>query len=356
MSLSKVHPVVRAIDVGYGHVKYVTRHDMGTGKIQCEGFPSRSPRAQGGDLSSGVMSKMDTVTVAVNGRTYEVGKSVISAAGANDASEILSRDFATSDAYMARLYGALSYMHPHLGGNKIDWLILGLPNLTLNTMSGPLLERVRGEHTINTSGVKIEIENVRIFPQPLGAFFDYGFRSDKLADLRNRVNLIVDPGYNTFDWLLSEGLAPSAARSGSVELGMSAVVRAIAEEILRDNKMEADANLNRVVNRLDYALCNNEEYRLFGKEIDLKKYMSAGDTVVDQAINALEKSVGAGDDIDNIFIAGGGAPIYHKALQARYPRHQVIQISEPQFANVRGFQVVGTNWAHSANRAVVAHA
>lgn len=344
-------PVVRAVDVGYGHVKYVLRQEVETNKIHCDGFPSRSPRAQGTDLSAGVMSKLDTIIVEVGGHRYEVGKNVISAASANDASEVLTRDFALSDAYMARLYGALSYMLAYLDGNKIDWLILGLPNLTINTVSSLLEKRVLGKHVINCSGATVEIEKVRIFPQPLGAFFDYGFRQGNLNDLRNRVNLVVDSGYNTFDWLLSEGLAPSPARSGSVELGMSAVVRAIAEEVLRENKGDASANIDRVVNRIDAALCNSESYRLFGKEIDLKRHLSAGDTVIEQAISMLEKNVGAGDDIDNIFIAGGGAPLYFKALQARYPHHNIIQITDPQFANVRGFQIVGTNWAHSAHRA-----
>lgn len=353
MSHSKVLPVVRAVDVGHGHIKYVTDHDVDTGEMLCDSFPSRSPRGGGVDLTAGVMSKLDTVTVEVGGRLYEVGKKVISAAGARDASEYLSRDFATSDAYMARLYGALNYMYPHLGGHKIDWLILGLPNLTLSTMSQPLLERVRGEHIINTSGLKIEIGNVRILPQPLGAFFDYGVRQNNFADLRKRVSLIVDPGYNTFDWLLCEGLAPNAARSGSIERGMAGVVRAIAEEILRDYDAAGSANINSVINRLDYALCNQEPYRLYGKEIDLDKYLKAGDTIIEQAINALEQSVGAGNEIDTIYIAGGGASFYHKALQARYPHHTVVQINEPQFANVRGFQIVGTNWAQSAQRASI---
>lgn len=352
MSKSSTLPVVRAIDVGYGHIKYVVRHDFDSAKIECDGFPSRSPISQHRvDMSSGVMSKMDTVTVAVNGKYYEVGKSVISAAGANDASEILSRDFAISDAYMARLFGALSYMLPHLPENRIDWLILGLPSLTMRDMAKPLQEKVTGKHVVNVSGATVEIGQVRILPQPLGAFFDHGFRQRSLEELKKRVNLVVDPGYNTFDWMLTEGMAPSNARSGSVELGMSAVVRSIADEILRENQAEASASISRVVNRIDYALCNNEPFRLFGNDVDLTKYLSAGDAVIDQAISALEKNVGAGDDIDNIFLSGGGATIYQKALQAKFPKHKIVKLTDPQFANVRGFQIIGSNWASSAARA-----
>ena len=351
MTSSPVPPQVRSVDVGYGHVKFVVRHDVQSMNIDCDAFPSRSPRAQGTDLSAGVMSRLDTVTVEVGGRRYEVGKNVISAAGANDASEILTRDFAMTDAYMARLYGALSYMLPNLKGNRIDWLILGLPNLTIKEMTAPLTERVVGEHTINTNGAKVIIDQVRVFQQPLGAFFDYGFRQRNIEDLKKRVNLIVDPGYNTFDWLLTEGLAPSPARCGSVELGMSSVVRAIAEEVLSDHNVESSSNISRVVNRIDAALCRGEEYRLHGKTVDLKKHISAGDTIIEQAINALEKSVGGGDDIDNIFISGGGANLYYDALQRRYPHQNVVKLDDPQFANVRGFQLVGTNWALSALRA-----
>lgn len=349
--MQQTNPQVRAIDVGYGHVKYVLKHRVASNEIECESFPSRSPQAQGTDLSSGVMSKLDTFTVEVNNRRYEVGKSVISAAGANDSSEILSRDFPTTDAYLARLYGALSYMKPHLQTNRIDWLILGLPNLTIKEMSDPLIKRVLGEHTINDRGDKVIIDKVRVFPQPLGAFFDFGFRERNIEDLKRKVNLIVDPGYNTFDFLLTEGLAPSPARCGSVELGMSSVVRAIAEEMLADLDMKAASNISRVINRLDTAICRGSEYRLHGQPVDLKKYLPAGNTVIEQAINALEKSVGGGDDIDNIFIAGGGAHFFHETLQRRYPHHKVIALPDPQFSNVRGFQLVGTNWALSAARA-----
>ncbi len=344
-----VIPIVRAIDVGYGHVKFVLHHDVPSMKIDCGRFPSRSPRAQGTDMSAGVMTKLDVFTVEVDGRRYEVGNDVISAAGAHDASEILSRDFALSDAYMARLYGALSYMLPKIKHAKIDFLILGLPNLTYNAMANSLAKKVQGEHVINITGAKVEIANVLVFPQPMGAFFDYGFRQRKVDELSKRVNLIVDPGYNTLDWLFSEGLAPNKARSDSVELGMSSVIRAIAEDVIA--KAKKVANIERVINRIDYAISHGQSYRLSGQEIDLEKHIPASKTIIDQAINALHKKVGEGDDIDNIFIAGGGADFYFQALQDRFPDHKVFKLDDPQFSNVRGFQLVGMNKASSAMRA-----
>ncbi len=346
-------PVVRAIDVGYGHIKFVLSHDVDTMAVKCSSFPSRSPRASrqpGADLSAGVMTKLDTVTVEINGQIYEVGRDVISAASAHDSSETLAKDFAMSDAYMARLYGALSYMVKGASLSKIDYLVLGLPNMTFHTMAKPLSEKIGGKkHVINTMGCEVEIDKVLVFPQPMGAFFDHGFREKAVEKLGKSVNLIVDPGYNTLDWLFTQGLSPSAARSGSVALGMSAVIRAVGEEML--SKEKKSANIDRVINRIDAAILQNAEYRLSGQVIDLKKYMPAGRTVIEQGINAIHKSVGDGDDIDNIFIAGGGSSFFYEELSARYPDHHVIKIENPQFANVRGFQFIGNNKAQSAMRA-----
>lgn len=349
---SQKDPVVRAIDVGYGHVKFVISHDPRSGKIECGRFPSRSPRAQGQDLSAGVMGRLDTWIVKVNGQDYEVGRDVISAAAANDASEILSRDFALSDAYLARLYGALSYMEPGLRGSKIDWLVLGLPNSTWAAMAEPLAKKVKGKHVVNSKGKEIEVANVLVFPQPMGAFFDYAYAERKVDELKKQVSLIVEPGYNTVDWLFLEGLAPSKARSGCVELGMSQVIRAIAQDILA--KPKRSGNIDRMINRIDHALANSLEYRLSGTPIKLSDHFPAGMSVVEQAINAVKKSAGDGDDIDNIFIAGGGTPFYSPTLSNHYPDHKVIQIADPQFAVVRGLQVVGDNKARSAVRAMAA--
>jgi hypothetical protein len=69
-------PVVRAVDVGYGHVKFSDGRIITTGEVRTDSFPSQSPMAPQQQLDAGVMQRRDTFTVPLNGRRYEVGKGI----------------------------------------------------------------------------------------------------------------------------------------------------------------------------------------------------------------------------------------------------------------------------------------
>lgn len=117
-------PNVRAVDVGYGHVKFTDgRNERSV--ISCESFPSQSPAAREGSITGGVMHSRDTFLVDINGRRYEVGRAVAMASQSNAESEVLDQEFALSDPHAARLYGALSYMLPGLKNRVIEHLLLG---------------------------------------------------------------------------------------------------------------------------------------------------------------------------------------------------------------------------------------
>jgi len=91
---------------------------------------------------------------------------------------------------------------------------------------------------------------------------------------------------------------------------------------------------------------------MYGKTIELGDYLPAGAAVIDEAVNAIKNSVGSGSDIDVIVVAGGGAKLYVDAIRAKFPRHEVVALSNPAFANVRGFQIIGERMAQSAGRAI----
>lgn len=117
-------PIVRAIDVGYGHVKFTDGRDPETNEIRTDSIPSQSPAAtvhvrQAGHGESSfaggvVMRSRDTFRVPVGDRTYEVGRDVHLATVGTNVTEVLDREFALSDAYATRLFGAVNYMPPSL--------------------------------------------------------------------------------------------------------------------------------------------------------------------------------------------------------------------------------------------------
>ena len=64
--------IVRAIDVGYGHIKFTDGRDTETGALRTDSIPSQSPAYKGTIVASGggVMKRRDTFVVPVEGRTF----------------------------------------------------------------------------------------------------------------------------------------------------------------------------------------------------------------------------------------------------------------------------------------------
>ena len=52
--------------------------------------------------------------------------------------------------------------------------------------------------------------------------------------------------------------------------------------------------------------------------------------------------------LQNIILVGGGAFLFRKAVKAAFPKHRIHEVKEPMFANVRGFQLAGQNYARSS--------
>lgn len=342
--------VVRAIDVGYGNTKYVSHHQYGS-EVECSLFPSIAPHASvGADLSSGVFQRRNTVVVDVNGVNYEVGKD---ARLAQDASygRILDPAFSLTDSYMALVRGALFYM----GQEEIDMLVVGLPVNTHDQYESELSKRLRGQHRIpkvvrnadqvlvpSAASVTVNVKDVRVVPQPIGAFFDYAISKNIYGRMRGEMNLIIDPGFYTLDWIVAHGVKVNNARSSAHPGGMSAILAAMAESI--GKKLGAQIS---DVTTIDEALKNGTKPRFFGKEMDISEEIKLGKEKARQFVNVLANKVGnKGVDIDNIVIAGGGAHFFRDVIAEKFPNHHLEIVREPVFSNVRGFQLAGTQFVN----------
>jgi plasmid segregation protein ParM len=316
-------------------------------EVECGSFPSRSPSAVGKTLDSGLVKGRDTVVVSVNGGEFEVGRGVVDAQDTHDESTVLDNDFCLSDDYLARLRGALYYMMDrdetgakYFEGDTIGLLMVGLPVATFRNevLRKKLKTLVTGRHEL-PSGHSVNVERVLVMPQPMGAFFEYAFSCDLFDTLKEQINLIIDPGFFTFDWLMSRGLTPQDARSNSVKRGMSAVIRDIAT--FANEKESWNADIGRLCQQLDAHFSKGTPFTVFNKPIDVSNYIDAGKSVVNQAVASLVNSVGSGQDINNIILAGGGAPLYLEAIKKKFPHHNIVVTKSPVFSNVRGFQLAG---------------
>lgn len=334
-------PIVRSIDVGFGNTKYVVISN-GNGDIQCSLFPSLAPQAsEGADLASGVLQKRNTVTVEVNGVRYEVGKDANLAQDATHG-RVLDLSYPTTDPYLALVRGAIYYM----GVPEIHLLVLGLPVNSFDKYKEVLEKRITGEHKIPSplykSGngtpehITVKVHNVKVQPQPLGAFFDHAVTSGVYSRMRNEMNLLIDAGFYTLDWIVSRGVKMVNARSGAHSGGMSSILSTMGESI--GKKIGGQINDLTI---LDEAIRTGTNPRFYGKEFDITEQRKLAKAKAEQFVSVLANKVGQSVDIDNIVLAGGGASFFKDVITAKFPHHDIIVTKNPVYANVRGFQLVG---------------
>lgn len=333
--------IVRALDVGYGNVKFVRRHEAMGDKVICDMFPSRSPAATDSFIGEGTLKRRETVIVRVNGTNYEVGHDVAQAQGANDISASLDNKFVREDGYMARVLGAFHYMFTDIDADYIDMLVVGLPVNNIKEHKEYLIEKLKGKHML-PGDREIEIKDVRVFEQPLGAFFNFMYSPDEPKNfsygaVKSQRNLIIDPGMYTFDWLLVDSMKASDNRSGGTTRAMSDVIKAMAKVIAKEEK----TNNDQVFKILDDAIRAGRNPRIFNKEIEVESYISYAKTVISESVDKLANSVGDGADVDNIMLVGGGARFFLEAIKAKFPRHEIITTNNSVYANVIGFQMAG---------------
>lgn len=334
--------IVRAIDVGYGNTKHTMFHTPGQ-DIACATFPSIAPHASAGpDLSGGVFQRRNTFIVEVGNVRYEVGKD---ARLAQDASygRILDPAYSLTDTYLALVRGAIAYM----GVPHIDLLVLGLPVNTFEQHQESLAARVRGEHPVPDADGnvrKVAVREVKVLPQPIGGFFDHSIRHQLYGRMKSQMNLLIDPGYYTLDWVVAQGVKMLNSRSGAHSGGMSAVLAAMAEAIGR----KIGTQLNDV-SVIDDALRTGTNPRFFGREFVLDEYLEIGKAKARQFVAVLANKVGNAVDIDNIILVGGGGEFFKDVIQEKFPNHQIVIAEDPVFANVRGFQFAGEQFMNAAS-------
>jgi plasmid segregation protein ParM len=330
--------IVRAIDLGYGNVKYSKRSTGG--QLELYEFPALAVPALSHhfDHDGHLIARTNTLAVEIHGRLFHVGPDS-PALLQGVAERELDGAYARSDRYAALMKGTLAY----IGEPVIDQLILGLPVSTYAKEHQRLAEVWTGRHEVpdpSASGSKtVLVKRAVVIAQPVGAYMA-ALLENRLSRARGNA-LVVDPGYFTIDWvLITAAFAIVPSRCGALHGGVWVLLRALASSLERD----LHAPIQNLM-PLEAALRSGRSVSLYGSEFLLEPHMAVVRDKIDGLVADLVSRLGDHSDIPQIVVTGGGAKLFLPYLQQKFPAHRVEILPEPHFANLRGFQAIGERLA-----------
>jgi plasmid segregation protein ParM len=342
--------IVRAIDVGFGQTKFVTGIGAGgPGDIRCASFPSRAyPSTRDPSRALGSEGRK-TFAIPIDGLYYEVGPDVMLAADAFRATEIHG-DYIDTPQYLALARGALRAMKVE----AIDLLVVGLPVSAYAAKKGALEKLMTGRHDVG--GAKaVVVHKALAMAQPNGALIDYATQHGKVEAMEHEQSLVIDPGSRTFDWLVARGMKLSHKQSNSVDRGVSNILQLIADDISQEIG-QPYTNLDSI----DSALRSGKSLTVFQRQYNPARMRPMVEIIARDAVAAMMRRIGGAFNIQHVILAGGGAFLFKRAVKQAFSTHLILEVKEPMFANVRGYQVAGANFAQTVlagaarTRAVVA--
>ncbi len=327
-----------AIDIGYGNTKYISGVDN-DGNLICNLFPSITPLAPTQNLMGGFLGQRDTKMIDLEGMVYEVGPEAELTANNTDTTRNLNENYIFSNQYKVLFLGALLYMNK----NHYDYLVLGLPVNYMNN-AHKLKELFEGQHIINEN-FTCNIDNIIVVPQPLGGFYDIAITNEKYFDFIEETNLIIDPGYLTFDFLTLYGLKPLENRSDALKGGMSRVLNTIAKSIsVKIGSSYTDYSAidrairvpKKVKNPETQVYENKRVLKIAGETIDLNEHIAKSSPAIENSIAHMNNIVQSYNDINNIMLVGGAENIFEKKIKEHLKR-DILKTKDAVYSNVRGF-------------------
>lgn len=329
--------IVRAIDVGFGYTKLVT----GTfgSETRCTSFPSLACLSTRDPSRSLGAERRRTFAIPIKGVFYEVGPDVMLAGDGFRATQLHSRYIDTPE-YLALARGALRTMKV----DTIDLLVVGLPVAMFGAQKAALEKLMTGTHDVG-DGKTVVVRKALAMAQPHGALIDYAAQHDRVVEMEDEHSLVIDPGSRTFDWLVARGMKLSHKRSHSVDRGVSDILNLIADDV----SAEIGAPYAHL-DAIDIALRTNRPLTVYQKTYPLARTKPMVESIARQAVATMMRRIGASYDVQNVILVGGGAFLFKRAVLQAFSSHQVREVKDPIFANVRGYQIAGNNYAATSLR------
>ena len=337
------------IDIGFYSTKFTYGESLShTGtQILADQFPSLAPQMAHKRLPHlPTSAALDGAVVSIDKVDYFVGKDVLSMVGAAGGVRAASDNYCQTPTYRALLLGAFYYMAQQnevTGSLVIDYLTMGLPLTTVFSHNQFVKDMALGENTIPCPGhpgrtIKVIVNNVTVIAQPQGAMVNYtnGLSSPVKP---NEKALVLDMGGGTFDWFVCNGkFQPNYSLCGAAPIGVLACAGAICERIKPG--LRADPS---TLDKVDLALRNGDKtVRITGVDYPLADYWQFGSSLIEQALDQMQKQVGNLVGFDHILLTGGGANLLAMVVKSTLTNYARITVrdDDPVLSNVLGFHAV----------------
>ncbi len=245
---------------------------------------------------------------------------------------------------------ALSALAPMAEPNNPIRVVTGLPISFFRKHKDGLTSLLQQRHTVTLfkPGTNdreervLNIEKVRVIPQPFGSLFNLMLNDlGKAASQRfitEKVG-VIDVGFRTCDYTISDKTKYSERGSVSTDAGMSLAFNAIG------NALQQQSGVNVELYRL-YESVTKGTIKIKGKRYDLTGIVKQAFQGLASKIAAEANRLWADDwDVDAIILTGGGGAVLAPYLQPLV-EGEVIPVPADQDArlnNVAGYYKYGVN-------------
>lgn len=324
-------------------MSYVHGMDIGYSALKTSsGYTGRQPRQQ--VLPSGAMPIKD-LGLAINGddvagcRVMVDGEEYVAGIpsqflGSNQ--RTLDADYPSTKQYKALFLASLAMADRPV----IDQLVTGLPVKQCKQAGRieNLKKQLTGIHQISP-GHAVEVRDVSIVPQPIGAYSaayeEFPEHRDLLAE---GVVLCVDPGFFSTDTtLLAHARVQKEGTDGS-ELATSKLFEAASQYVY--TKYGAQVSVEKIETAVQ---AGSDKIIIGGRYEKLAPIVQAvSEEVIGASLAVIRRSLrNQADGVDAIVLAGGGSQYWEQPVRDAFPNSVFLAFEKPVTANAYGFWAWG---------------
>jgi plasmid segregation protein ParM len=250
----------------------------------------------------------------------------------------LHEDYTATPAYRALATAALTLQARATGCATVDCIVTGLPVAqAADPRRCDALRRLFAGRHHAEGGPAVEVRDVTVIAQPLGAYIDL-ISSTTDPDIVERAEegtvLVLDPGYYSTDWaVISRGALREGASGTSLE-AMSVIIERAAAHAAREIGGRPQPALFEAAARQGRATVLQA-----GSRVSVADCLRAGaEETVPVVMEAVRQALRRDAlSLDLILLAGGGGTWFAGSMSDAFPGARVVVAREPALANVRGF-------------------